>query len=67
MPAEVTQIALALCAQDIWGRSGGAIEAHLGIGKTDTDRVSFLNTAAQSGNLSHAHKPQDISALAPWM
>lgn len=67
MPAEVSRIALALRTQDIWVWSAGAIEAHLGIGKTDTDRVSFLRTAAQSGNLNHANKPQDISDLVQWM
>ncbi|MDP9898315.1 ATP-dependent nuclease [Variovorax ginsengisoli] len=67
MQAQVAQIGAALLGQDIWVWPGGAIEAHLGIGKTDTDRVSFLNTATQSGNLNHATTPLDLSAVLHWM
>ena len=67
MPDEVDKIVQALRAHDVWVWPCGAIEAHLGIGKTDTERVNFLNTAAQSRNLNHAHKPQDIQDLIQWM
>lgn len=67
MPAEISQLIQSLRAQDIWVWPGGAIEAHLGIGKNDTDRVNFLNTAVQNGNLNHAASPQELLALANWM
>jgi putative ATP-dependent endonuclease of OLD family len=67
MPNEIDQIVQTLRTQDIWVWPGGAIEAHLGIGKNDTDRVRFLNVAMQSGNLNHAQRPQDIHELAHWM
>lgn len=67
MANEVDQIVQTLRAQDIWVWPGGAIEVHLGIGKNDTDRVSFLNAATQSGNLNHAQRPQDIHELVQWM
>lgn len=67
MPAEVNLLVQSLQAQDIWVWPGGAIEVHLGIGKNDTARVNFLNTAVQNGNLNHATSPQDLLALAQWM
>ena len=67
MPTEIAEIVQELRAHDIWLWSRGAIEAHLGIGKTDAARVQFLNTATQSGNLDHAHWPADLHALAQWM
>jgi putative ATP-dependent endonuclease of OLD family len=67
MPAEINQLIQSLRAHDIWVWPGGAIEVHLGIGKNDAARVSFLNTAVQNGNLNHAASPQDLLALAHWM
>lgn len=67
MPNEIDQIVQTLRAQDVWVWPSGAIEAHLGIGKNDTDRVNFLNTAVQTGNLNHAQRPQDIHDLVQWM
>lgn len=67
MPVQVGQIAEVLRAHGIWLWKGGPIEAHLGIGKNDTERVQFLNTATQSGNLNHAHTPADLHELAQWM
>lgn len=67
MPVEVEDIVQALRTHDIWLWSGGAIEAHLGIGKTDIARVQFLNTTTQSGSLGHAHRAADLHALAQWM
>lgn len=67
MPVEVEDIVQALRAHDIWLWSGGAIEAHLGIGKTDIERVQFLNTTTQSGSLGHAHRAADLHALAQWI
>jgi putative ATP-dependent endonuclease of OLD family len=67
MPVEVGDVVQALRVHDIWVWSCGAIEAHLGIGKTDVERVRFLNTATQSGCLDHAHKAADLHALAQWM
>lgn len=67
MQAQVARIAATLLAQDIWVWPGGAIEVHLGIGKNDTDRIGFLSTATQSGNLNHASSPQDLANLLQWM
>lgn len=67
MTAEVGRIVNALRAYDIWVWSGGAIEAHLGIGKTDQARIGFVNTARQNGNLNHAASPQAILDLVHWM
>lgn len=67
LPIEVGQLVQVLRVQDIWVWPRGAIEAHLGIGKTDGDRVSFLNIAIQAGNLNHAASPQDLHDLAHWM
>ena len=67
MPNEVDQIVQHLRALDIWVWPGGAIEVHLGIGKTDTDRIGFMSAAVATGNLSHAHRPQDIHDLVHWM
>ena len=67
MPAEINQLVQLLQAQDFWVWSRGAIEAHLGIGKTDLDRVNFINTANQNNNLNHATYSQDLLAFAHWM
>ncbi len=67
MPTEVNDIATELQARGIWLWTAGAIEAHLGIGKNDRERVQFINTATQSGNLNHAYRAADLHALAQWM
>jgi putative ATP-dependent endonuclease of OLD family len=67
MTAEVGRIANALRAHDIWIWSGGAIEAHLAIGKDNSARVAFVNTARQNGNLNHATSPQTLIDLVHWM
>lgn len=67
MTVEVEEIVQVLRNHGIWLWSGGAIEAHLGIGKTDIERVHFLNTATQSGSLDHANRAADLHALAQWM
>jgi len=67
MPAEVRRIATAMQTHGIWIWCGGAIEAHLGIGKSDSARIGFINTARQNGNLNHAVSPQDLLDLASWM
>lgn len=67
LPNEVTQLVQILRPLDIWVWSGGAIEVALGIGKTDADRLFFLNVATQTGNLSHAARPDELSDIANWM
>ncbi len=67
MSAEVGRIASVLLTHDIWIWSGGAIEAHFGIGKNDAARVGFINAVRQSGNLNHATTPQDLVDLVQWM
>jgi len=67
MPAEVGRIVIALRPHGIWIWPGGAVEAHLGIGKNDPARIGFVNLARQNGNLNHAISPQALVDLAHWM
>lgn len=67
MAPEVRRIATELRAQDIWIWSSGAIEAHLGIGKSDPARIGFATTAQQNGNLNHAIAPQTLVELVNWL
>lgn len=67
MPNEINALVQMLRQHNIWVWSGGAIEVHLGIGKNDQDRIGFLNTAMQVGNLNHAARPQDLHDLAQWV
>jgi putative ATP-dependent endonuclease of the OLD family len=67
MPAEVGRIVNTLRSHDIWIWSGGAIEAHLGIGKNDPARIGFINTAQLNGNVNHAISPQALVDLVHWM
>jgi putative ATP-dependent endonuclease of OLD family len=67
MPIEIGRIVATLQAQDIWIWQNGAIEAHLGIGKNDTDRINFVTTARHNKNLNHATSQQALHGLAHWM
>lgn len=67
MAPEVGRIAAILQAQGIWVWPRGAIEAHLGIGKSDADRIAFISTARANGNLVHASAPQGLIDLINWM
>ncbi len=67
VPANVAALTQALKQHNIWVWSRGAIEAHLGIGKTDADRIGFVNVANANGNLNHAAQPQDLQDLVAWM
>jgi putative ATP-dependent endonuclease of OLD family len=67
MVAEVGRIVTALKEHGIWVWPCGAIEAHLGIEKTDAARVAFVNTAQLKGSVNHATSPQAIIDLVRWM
>ena len=68
MQREVAGLVLPLQQNNnIWVWSKGAIEAHLGIAKDDQDRIAFLSTMKQSGNVSHAAQPQDIQNFIAWL
>ncbi|MGK0555782.1 ATP-dependent nuclease [Bordetella bronchiseptica] len=67
MAPEVRQIVNELRERDIWIWSNGAIEAHLGIGKSDAARIGFATTARQNGNLEHASAPQTLVELVNWL
>lgn len=67
MVAEIGRIVTALQAHGIWIWPGGTIEAHLGIGKNDAARITFVNTARQNGNVNHATSPQTVIDLVHWM
>lgn len=67
MPPEVQRLASRLLAQGFWVWTLGAIEAHLGIGKTDADRMIFANSTRTNGNLSHANDAVNLTACMNWI
>lgn len=67
MSNEVRFIARMLLNYKIGIWTGGAIEVHVGIGKNDSERVAFVNTATLEGNLNHAATPQELVNLANWI
>jgi putative ATP-dependent endonuclease of the OLD family len=67
LPSEVGRLVGHLRQQGFWIWSKGAIEAHLGIGKNDADRLAFIQTARNTGNVNHAIDPHELQALIGWM
>lgn len=67
MPQEIQRLAVQLLTQGFWVWTSGAIEAHLGIGKTDTDRLAFANSTRTNGDLNHAQDAAGLSACMSWM
>lgn len=66
-PVEIGRLASILIAKNIWVWSKGAIEAHLGIQKNDSDRMSFLQTAKANMNTNHARDGQSLIDLINWI
>jgi len=67
MSTEVGNLSLKMRQSNIWVWSGGAIEAHLGIDKTDSARINFIHTLNTNRNLNHAATPQEIVDVAHWI
>jgi len=64
---EVNRLVAILRGHDIWVWNRGAIEAHLGIRKNDTDRMAFIQTAKVNGNINHATDGVSITSLINWL
>lgn len=64
---EVAEIVQVLHGHDIWLWPRGAIEVHLGIEKTASAQMQFVNTARQTGTLDHAGRAEDLHRFAQWM
>ena len=67
MPQGVQRLASRLLALGFWVWTLGAIEAHLGIGKTDADRMVFANSTRTNGNLNHANDTVSLTACMNWV
>jgi putative ATP-dependent endonuclease of OLD family len=67
MPAEVGRLVILLRQSDIWAWYGGAVEAHLGIGKNDQARMAFLSTMKANKNVKHAADAQELSDFVAWI
>lgn len=66
-PNEISRLVAILLGHDIWVWNRGAIEAHIGIQKNDTDRIAFLQTAKNSRNINHATDIVGITSLINWL
>lgn len=64
---EINRLASILLNHNIWVWKNGAIEAHLGIQKNDPNRMSFLQTAKNNGNVNHATDSNGLNALINWI
>lgn len=67
MPQEVNALAQLMRAADIWVWTRGAIEAHLGIGKTDVDRLAFIETINNTQAISHAADVNGLTDCMTWI
>ena len=67
MPQNVKALAQHLLASDLWVWSRGAIEAHLGIAKTDKDRLLFIKSIESSKSISHASDAQSLIDCMNWI
>lgn len=67
MSTEVARLCAHFRPHGIWVWERGAIEAHLGIQKTDTARMTFIGTMQANGNVSHAAHEQDFIDFVAWV
>lgn len=67
LPAECQNIHAHLLSYGIWLWPKGAIEAHLGISKSNADRSHFSETTILTKSISHAADPGLLCALAAWI
>ena len=66
LPTECLNIHAALKAHNVWVWPRGAIEAHLGIIKSNTTRAQFA-AQALAGSISHATDPQTLQDFSNWL
>lgn len=66
LPNECRNIHNLLKAENIWVWPGGAIEAHLGIPKSNAARAQFA-TQALAGAIGHAADPQTLLDFSNWL
>lgn len=67
MSAEVARLCANFRAQGIWVWEKGAIEAYLGIEKSDAARMAFIGTMQANGNANHATHAQDLIDFVAWV
>ncbi|MBO9684922.1 MAG: AAA family ATPase, partial [Flavisolibacter sp.] len=67
LPTECTSIHNILKAVDVWIWTKGAIEAHLGIQKTNTERANFTSQALGTNSIMHASDPSVLTQMAAWI
>jgi putative ATP-dependent endonuclease of OLD family len=67
MPQAVQRLAAILIPQGFWVWTYGAIEAHLGIAKSDAARLGFISQMKLSQNLNHATDIQGLTNCMNWL
>lgn len=67
MPQDIKSLTQHLLMSDLWVWSRGAIEAHLGIGKTDKDRLSFIKLIEKNKSIAHAADAQSLINCMNWI
>lgn len=67
LPSESASIHSSLKALDIWVWPKGAIEAHLGITKTNSARASFTSQALKTNSIGHALDPISLTQMVTWI
>ena len=67
MPQAIRRLAALLIPEGFWIWTYGAIEAHLGIAKSDAARLSFISQMKLSRNLNHAADIQGLTNCMNWL
>ncbi|MGF6644003.1 ATP-dependent nuclease [Paraburkholderia sp. GAS82] len=67
MSAEVARLSAHFRAHGIWVWERGAIEAHLGIQKSDAARMAFIGALQANGDANHATHEQDLVDFVAWI
>lgn len=67
MPNECASLHNKLKAMDIWIWPKGAIEAHLGIPKTNAARANFTALTLNTNSIGHASDPTALTQLSAWL
>lgn len=65
--AEIQALIAPLRNRGIWIWPRGSIEAHLGIGKTDQERLAFIEAARETGSLAHSADAQCLEDFFRWL
>jgi len=67
MPEEIKRLSEIMLENNFWVWNRGAIEAHLGIEKTDQERILFINTAKKNKSIDHAIDAKSITDCIHWI